>query len=158
MMTVRSIAFALALAFATPLGAFAEESAITIPIRQFIDAFNKGDVKSAEAAHVADVVIIDEPAPFIWRGVGAFQAWLADLGRDEAARGRSDGSVVLGPAKRTEIAGDSAYVILPADYVFKEKGVPVHEPSQMTFSLRNTAAGWKITSWTWTGPRAMPRD
>lgn len=151
------IGLALALSLAAPGFAQAAGSEVSQPVRQFIAAFNVGDLKAAEATHAADAIIIDEPPPFIWRGPGAFQAWLGDLAKDDAARGRTEGHVTLGEPKREEVAGDAAYVIVPVDYSFRDNGVPLHEPSQMTLSLRKTAEGWKITSWTWTGPRPMPR-
>ena len=42
--------------------------------RQFIDGFNKGDVKSALAACADQVSIIDEFAPYEWHGAGACAA------------------------------------------------------------------------------------
>ena len=146
-----------ALILVIPGAALAADSATMVPIRQFISAFNKGDLKAAEAAHTADVIIVDEPAPFLWKGPGAFKAWVADLERDEKARDRTDGAVTLGQTRREEVAGDAAYVIVDADYAFKDKGAPMHEPSQMTYRLTKTSEGWKISSWTWTGPRAQPR-
>lgn len=129
---------------------------LAAPIRQFIDSFNKADMKAAAATHATDVVIIDEPAPHLWRGPGAFGAWGGDLGKDSASRGRTEESVTIGAATREEVAGDSAYVIVPATYAFKEKGVAMREVAQMTFILKRGAGGWKIAAWTWTGPRATP--
>ena len=151
------ISLALAIGLAAPTAALAADGRVTAPINAFIAAFNKGDVKAAEATHTADVVIIDEPPPFRWVGPGAFQKWVADLAADEKKIGRSDGAVALGGVKREEVAGDTAYVSVAATYAFKDKGVPMQEPSEMTFSLRKTAAGWKISGWTWTGPRPIPR-
>ena len=150
------IGLALAVGLAAPGFAQAADSEVTEPVRQFVAAFNVGDLKAAEATHAADAIIIDELPPFIWRGPGAFQAWLVDLDRDDKARGRTDAHVTLGAPRREEVAGEAAYVIVPIDLAFKERGVALHEPSQMTLSLRKTAAGWKITSWTWTGPRGVP--
>ena len=150
------LGLALAISLAAPGFARAADSDVSAPVRQFIAAFNVGDLKAAEATHAADAIIIDEPPPFIWRGPGAFQAWLGDLAKDDAARGRTDGHVTLGAPKREEVAGEAAYVIVPVDYAFKDRGVALHEPSQMTLTLRKTSAGWKITSWTWTGPRGQP--
>ena len=139
-----------------PGAAFAADPAVMAPITQFMAAFNKGDMKTAEATHTADVVILDEPPPFVWKGPGAFQAWLGDLDRDGKVLGQTEQSVTLSAPVREEIIGDNAYVIVPATYAFKVKGVAMHEPSRMTFALKKTAAGWKISAWTWTGPRATP--
>lgn len=127
---------------------------LAAPIRQFIDSFNKADMTAAAATHTADAVIIDEPAPHLWSGPGAFNAWGVALGKDSAARGRSGESVAIGAATREEVAGDSAYVIVPATYAFKEKGVSMREVAQMTFVLKREAGDWKIAGWAWTGPRA----
>jgi len=125
------------------------------PINKFLEAFNKGDMAGAAAAHSskADLVIIDEVAPFVWRGAQAFQAWAADLDADAKKRGLTDQKVTLRAATRAETHGDDAYVIVPAVYSFTEKGVVMREPAQMTFALKKEPTGWLIHGWTWTGTR-----
>lgn len=54
---------------------------------------------------------------------------------------------------RTETAGDTAYVIVPAVYTYKEKGVAMREAAQMTFVLKKGTGGWLIHAWSWTGPK-----
>ena len=85
------------------------------PIQKFMDTFNKGDMAGAAATHAAgaDLVIVDEVAPFLWRGPEAFQTWAADLDRDAKKQGITDQHVSIGPATRSEVDGDSAYVIVP---------------------------------------------
>ena len=117
-----------ALSMLAPAAASAADPAVMAPITQFMAAFNKGDIKAAEATHTADVVILDEPPPFVWKGPGAFQAWLGDLDRDGKAQGQSEQSVSISAPVREEISA----------------------------TLRKTADGWKISAWTWTGPRATP--
>jgi hypothetical protein len=130
---------------------------ITAPVTRFIEAFNKGDVAGAAATHAsgADLVIIDEVAPYMWRGAKAFDAWLGDLDRDAKAKGITDQQVTLGKVTRVESDGAWAYVVVPSVYAFKEKGVAMREQAQMTFALKKDAAGWSIHGWTWTGPRAQ---
>lgn len=130
---------------------------VMAPINRFLEAFNQGDVAGAAAAHAAeaDLVIIDEVSPFLWRGVQAFQTWAADLEKDAKARGITDQMVSIGAATRTETDGAGAYVIVPSVYTFKEKGVAMREAAQMTFTLKKGAAGWLIHGWTWTGPKAQ---
>src|SRR5512146_1542866 len=74
----------------------APAAGLMTPIRQFIDSFNKGDIKTAEATHVAAPTIIDEVAPHHWQGQGAFQAWAGDLDKDAKAKGQTDEKVTLG--------------------------------------------------------------
>lgn len=134
--------------------AVAADAQLMAPIHQFIDNFNKGDVKAAEAAHAsAGVSIIDEVPPHQWQGPGAFKAWAAALDADAKKRGDTDQSVSLGEPTREEVNGDQAYVVVPATFAFKEKGAAMREDAQMTFALTKAAAGWKISGWTWTGPK-----
>ncbi len=49
---------------------------------------------------------------------------------------------------RVEVEGDGAYVIVPAVYSFKEKGVLMRAAAQMTFALKKGAGGWLIHAWT----------
>ena len=106
------------------------------PINTFIDAFNKGDIAGAAATHAAeaDLVIIDEVPPFLWRGAQALQAWAADLQREDKKQGISDEKVSIGAATRVETDGVAAYVVVPAVYTFKQGGEAMRESAQMTVS------------------------
>jgi len=136
--------------------AVAANAQLEAPIHQFIDDFNKGDAKGAEASHLASVSIIDEVAPHLWVGPKAFTTWAADLARDGKARGITDEKVTLGAVKREAVSGTTGYVVIDATYSFKQKGVAMREPAQMTFAMKKAAAGWKIAGWTWTGPEPVP--
>ena len=125
-------------------------------IHTFIDAFNKGDMKTAGATHEADVAIIDEVPPHQWHGPGALQAWAGDLMKSAAAAGQSDEQVVLGRTIRAQVDGDTAYVVMEASFNYKEHGQPVAEPAQMVFALRQEAGGWKISAWAWSGTVPHP--
>ena len=127
------------------------------PINKFLEAFNKGDMAGAAATHAsdADLVIIDEVPPFLWRGAQAFKTWAADLERDEKKKGITDQQVSIGAVTRVETDGAWAYVIVPSVYSFKQAGVAMRETAQMTFALKKGAAGWLIHGWTWTGPKAQ---
>ena len=136
--------------------AFAANAAVEAPIHQFIDSFNKGDSAGAAAQFTPSVAIIDEVAPHIWTGAKGFASWAADLMKEAQAKDQSENAVTLGAVKREVISGSSAYVIIAATYSYKQKGVAMHEPAQMTYALKKTAAGWKIAGWTWTGPNPTP--
>jgi hypothetical protein len=139
----------------TPGSAQAPDPQLIAPIQKFIDSFNKGDSAGAMATHAAgaDLVIIDEVPPFIWRGTKAFQAWSAALDSVSKQAGITDQMVTISAPTRTESSGDSAYVIVPAVYTYKEKGVAMREAAQMTFALKKGTSGWLIHGWTWTGPK-----
>jgi hypothetical protein len=125
-------------------------------VHQFIDAFDKGDIAAAKATHLPDVSIVDEMAPHAWHGPGAFDAWLTALGDTAKATGQTDEGVTLGDTIRSQIDGDSAYVVMAATFNYKLKGTPTTEPAQMVFALRNGPAGWKISGWAWSGQVPSP--
>jgi hypothetical protein len=120
-------------------------------IRQFIDDFNRGDNAGAKATHIASPSIIDEVPPHAWNGPGAFDAWSGDLAKDATAHGDTGGKVVLGSTIRSQVDGDTAYVVIHATYDYDEKGQATAEPASFTFALRKQAGGWKIASWAWNG-------
>jgi ketosteroid isomerase-like protein len=119
-------------------------------VHQFVDSFNKGDTKTAAAACANETSIIDEFPPHEWHGAGACAKWIADFDADSKKNGITDGSVTLAAPKHVEVNGDRAYVVIPADYAFKQKGKPVKEAgSLLTVALQKTPAGWRITAWSW---------
>jgi ketosteroid isomerase-like protein len=122
-------------------------------VHEFIDAFDRGDGAAAAATHTADVSIIDEMAPHIWQGPGAFQAWAGDLMADAKASGESGNKVTLGKTIRSQIDGDTAYVVAEAVYSYTQKGVATTEHSQMVFALRKSGDDWKISAWAWAGDK-----
>jgi SnoaL-like domain len=138
-----------------PTSAQAPDPQVMAPIQKFIDTFNKGDMAGAASTHAAeaDLTIIDEVPPFLWRGPQAFKRWSADLDADAKKRGITEPSVTIKAATRTESNGDSVYVVVPVVYSFKERGVSMREPAQMTFVLKKGPTGWLIHGWTWTGPK-----
>jgi ketosteroid isomerase-like protein len=139
------------------LTAAARAADVTAPIRQFIDGFNKGDVKTAYAAYApGEITIIDEFAPHRWVGPQAPQQWAAAYDKHATAAGVTDGVVKYSEPTRQEVEGDVAYVVIPAVYTYKEHGTAIVEDGQMTFALHAEASGWKIKGWTWTGAKPHP--
>ena len=54
---------AMAMLAAVPASA-SDKTDVMVPVHQFVDGFNKGDIKSALAACADQTSIIDEFAPF----------------------------------------------------------------------------------------------
>jgi hypothetical protein len=91
-----------------------------------------------------------------WRSTPAFKAWATDLDGDSKKRGVTDQAVAITAPTRVEASGDQAYVVVPAIYTFKERGVAMREAAQMNVVLKKGAGGWLIHGWTWTGPAPKP--
>jgi hypothetical protein len=131
----------------TPAAARAE---VLAPVQQFVDGFNKGDTKAALAACADETSIIDEFPPHEWHGPGACAKWASDYDTDAKKNGITNGIVTLGKPTHVDITGDRAYVVIPSDYAFKQKGKPVQETGSLfTFALQEGQAGWRITGWAW---------
>lgn len=156
---MRAVTFAILACFAVAAAGSAQsaDAELMVPIRTFVDSFNKGDTAAAAATHAtgADLSIVDEVPPYVWRGANAVQAWTAALESDAKKNGITDAAVALSAPTRTERDGDQAYVVVPAVYTFKQRGAAMRETAQMTFVLKKGATGWLIHSWTWTGPRPV---
>jgi ketosteroid isomerase-like protein len=151
---MRKLPFVCALGLLVGGSAIAsEESDVLAPIHQFVDGFNKGDVKSALGACAEETSIIDEFPPHEWHGAGACAKWaddyVANAKKDEIA----DGVVNLHHPTHVTVSGDHAYVVVPADYAWKQKGKPMKETrAAFTFALSKAGGGWKIVAWTWSAP------
>lgn len=138
------------LVFAAVASAQTPRSAVLARVHEFIDAFNKGDTKSILAACADQTAILDEFPPYEWHGSGACAKWLADFDTDAKKNGITDGVVTSGNPSHVDITGDRAYVVMPANYNFKQKGKPVSEVGSMwTLTLQKTGAAWRITGWAW---------
>jgi hypothetical protein len=110
-------------------------------------------VKTAVAACADQTSILDEFPPYRWQGGGACTAWANDYDADAKKNGITDGTVTLGIPRHIDIVGDRAYVVVPANYLFKQKGKPMKETgATFTIALQNGNAGWRITAWTWSMP------
>jgi hypothetical protein len=144
---------AVALAVAVLAGgstAVSQQTDVMVPVHQFVDAFNKGDTKTAAAACADQTSIIDEFPPHEWHGPGACSTWMNDYDADARKNGITDGVVTLGHPSHIDITGDRAYIVVPANYRFKRRGHLVQETgSMLTLALQKGAAGWRIVGWTW---------
>ena len=109
-----TMASLVCLVVAAPASAQTADQALMAPIHKFIDSFNKGDGAAAAATHAAgaDLTIIDEVPPHLWRGPKAFQSWSADLENDAKKQGITEPKVTLGAPTRIDKSGDQAYVVV----------------------------------------------
>lgn len=143
------IALIVALApFAQATGS--QAAAVMAPINQFVDAFNKGDMKAVLAACTDVTSIIDEFPPHEWHGAGACARWVADYDADATKNGIKNGVVKLMNTRHVDVTASRAYVVMVADYLYWQNGKPFQESgSTFTFALRKTEAGWSIIGWAW---------
>lgn len=148
---MRKVMIALALAALTA-GSLrgAESNEVMTSVRHFLDAFNKGDAKSVVAACTEDMSIIDDFPPHEWHGTGTCTKWLEDYEADAKKNGITDPVVRTRKPRHVDVTGDRAYVVLPADYKYKQNGKTVKQKGSIwTITLRKIGSDWRITGWAW---------
>lgn len=128
-----------------------QKAQVLVPIHQFVDAFNKGDMKTAASACANPAFVIDEFPPHAWQGPDACLDWSKDFEANARATSLTEPVVKILKVNSSSVTGDHAYVVTTCSYHWKEKGKPMKESaSKWTFALQKTPAGWRITGWTWT--------
>jgi ketosteroid isomerase-like protein len=127
-----------------------DKSDVMATIHQFVDGFNKGDVKAASATCAEQTSIIDEFPPYEWHGAGSCSTWMNDYDADAKKNEISGGIVTLSEPRHVDFAGEFAYVVVPGDYAYTKKGKGVKETgSMLVVALRKGQVGWRITGWSW---------
>jgi hypothetical protein len=157
-LTILTLAAALAVvslpkpatAASEPAGATDSTQPVMATVHQFIDGFNKGDVKAALAACADRTSVIDEFPPHEWQGSTACADWARDLAASNEREGISRGVVTLSAPWRVDVSGDRAYVVVPARYAYDQHGKHVAESGSIfTLALQKVAGRWRITGWAW---------
>jgi len=130
--------------------AASEETDVMAVVHQWIDGFNKGDAKAADAACAHHGAIIDILPPHVWHGSGMCAQWWKDFNAYIAQNGITEPHAAPGKARHVDIDGTQAYLILPVTLTYKDHGKPTKETGSyaiMTFAKGNS--GWRMTSWAW---------
>ena len=125
-------------------------------VKQYIDAFNRGDAEAMAAAFAVPGSILDGMAPHLWLGPTVSQDWYRDVLIEGEQHGASDYFVTLGEPLHNDTTGQSAYVVVPATMTFKVQDQQVRQTGAVfTLALRKLTDGWRIAAWAWAkGTRA----
>lgn len=127
-----------------------EQTDVMATMNQLVEAFNKGDTKSLLASCTDEMCIIDEFPPHEWHGSGTCSKWLADYDADAKKNGISDGAVTVHKPLHVDVTADRAYVVVPANYTYKQHGKSMKEIGSIwTFTLQKVEGSWRVTGWAW---------
>ena len=85
-------------------------------VRQYIDAFNKGDMEGMAATCAVPASILDGMVPHLW-----YRDVLTTGERDDA----TSYFVTLEEPRHVDVSGDRGYVVVPANMTFKVHGKQV---------------------------------
>ena len=128
----------------------AQQADVMVAVNRFVEGFNKGDTKALVASCSAQTSIIDEFPPHEWHGTGACTQWAKDYNTNAKQFGITDGVVTLTKPSHVDVTGDRAYVVVPSNYSWKQKGKAMKEEgSAFTFALQKVGPSWKILGWSW---------
>jgi ketosteroid isomerase-like protein len=146
---------AAALAGSSAATASGEAPQLEASLDHFCDLVNQGDAPAALAYFLPDASIVEDLAPYSWRGPAAGTEWLQAMNTNAERSGMSGVNMHFLPATMVQITGDRAYAVIPGDltYSFKD-GTVRHAQGHVTFSLQRVAARWRIGSLTWAWERA----
>jgi ketosteroid isomerase-like protein len=118
-------------------------------IHQWVDGFNKGDMKAMAATCADQASIIDDIAPHEWHGAGACTQWSSDFQAFAQAAAMTEPAVTVGKPWHINVNGDRAYVVAPTTVSYQQKGKAVVEKAIVTMALQKNGAAWRITGWAW---------
>ena len=127
-----------------------EQTKVMATVHQFVDGVNKGHAQTAVAACASPASVIDDIPPHEWQGPTACADWASAFAAANKKNAITDGIVTLGTPRHVDVTGDRAYVVVPANFNYKQHGKPVAEiGSIFTVALKKSATGWRITGWAW---------
>jgi ketosteroid isomerase-like protein len=119
-------------------------------VRQYLDAFNKGDAEGMAAQFDSAATILDGMAPHVWHGPTATQDWYKDVLSEGEHLDASAYFVTAEEPRHVNVTGDAAYVVVPVSMTFKLRGKQVTQNGAFfTVALRNVADRWRIAAWAW---------
>ena len=120
-------------------------------VKQYIDAFNAGDVRLMAATFAEEGSILDGMAPHWWHGPTAASDWYRDVLREGQQHGARGYFVSIGELLHDSITDGSAYVVAPATMSFDVHDDRVTQTGAFfTVALRKEPDGWRIAAWAWT--------
>ena len=133
------------------------KNAVVTAVRGLVDAVNGGDVGTALAAFTDAPVIIEDIAPYIWRGRDAPSDWLSAMGANAARLNVQSVLMTLEQPTRVEVVEEAAYAVFPGQLSLVAGEANLVAEGMLTFTLQNTGGRWLIDSLVWSGPEPAPR-
>jgi hypothetical protein len=143
------LALAVAVLASGPVAA-SEKTDVMAVLHQWVDGFNKADMKSSVATCADQTSIIDDIPPHEWHGAGGCSKWWDDFNAFTKANEITNGNVTLGKPRHIDITADRAYIVVPANFTYNMKGKPMKQSgSIVTIAMQKGASGWRMTGWAW---------
>ena len=131
-------------------------TAVVTAIRSLVEAVNGGDFGTALAAFSDAPVIIEDIAPYIWRGADAPSEWLSAMGNNAARLNVQSVLMTLEQPTRVDVVDEAAYAVFPGQLGLIAGEANLVAEGMLTFTLQSTGRRWLIDSLVWSGPEPSP--
>lgn len=123
-------------------------------VRNYLDAFNRGDAPGMASCFASPGVILDGMPPHVWMGMSAPLDWYEDVLTEGRQAGASGYSVSLGEPTHNVTTGDKAYFVAPATMTFSLRGQEIRQiGATFTVALTWKNDRWLIAAWAWSKGR-----
>lgn len=125
----------------------APDEAMLAPIRRLALFMATLDESQLEGVFADDLTIIENFAPYIFRGPQAADAWR--VGFREHAQGLSGLVPEFGEAQDFSKTDDRVYFVLPTRWTGESRKRPFTEQGGWSFVLAPRDGGWRIAAYAW---------
>lgn len=145
---VLTVAVLMAVLCVPGRAAASDTGAVMAVINSAVASFNKGDEQTWDGLCTPSASIISNIPPYQY-STSCADWWSAHAASDKKL-GISGEVVTLAAAWHVLVAGDRAYAAFPASFTYKQKGKTIKTSGNvLTVALQKTAAGWRMTGWSW---------
>ena len=142
-------ALAIASLLVATCGAAAPPPAIMSTVDGVIAAANANDISRLNSFFTQDAVLIDEFAPFVWKGPNAGARWWGELDAMNAASHISNVHIAVQQVTQSNVTRGHAYVVLHLVITWRDHGKPWRESGLWALTLHTGSASWKIATASW---------
>ena len=125
-------------------------------VSAFVEEVNSGKIDAALARFTHDATIVEDIAPYNWRGPDAGAEWLTAMAANAARLAVTEVVMDLGAAQRIEVEGTAGYAVFAGTVLLKKADHTLREAGLLTFAFERHLDDWLIAALTWTGER--PKD
>jgi hypothetical protein len=119
------------------------------PVRAVADFMVSLDDVCVEHSFVAEPVIVENFAPYIFRGHDAFLRWRRGFHAHADDGSLSGLKVAFEPAQDYSRTGDTVYFVLPTTWTGRTAGKPFEEHGGWSFVLTRHGGDWRVACYAW---------
>jgi hypothetical protein len=127
-----------------------DQAEIVEALNRFAEHVNRGEIPAALACFTDEPSIVEDIAPYHWRGPHAAGDWLGAMAENAQRHGMSGIHMRFGAPTMVETAADRGYAVLPGDLTYsfpKAADRVVH--GHVTFAVQRAGPTWKVETLTW---------